>query len=136
MIIHKIPVTGRGCDPSLNLQMPRQARHDRLWGILADNHESQLNTNEKGSAPTGKSLFIMQVCNGAMAMQCLYIIPDLFPGLVLYGSLRRCEAGDRHAERRAGNVVQTYLVAEFHGSRVAAMLAADTAFQIRTGFTT
>jgi hypothetical protein len=37
----------------------------------------------------------------------------------------RGETGDRHAERRAGHIVETVSVAELDGSRVAAMLAAD-----------
>src|SRR5699024_963595 len=36
-------------------------------------------------------------------------------------------------ERATGNVVQTNLVAELYGRRIAAVLAADTALQIRTG---
>src|SRR3984957_6034149 len=45
--------------------------------------------------------------------------------------LRRCKARDRHAERRAGNVVEPDLVAERDRSRVAAVLAADAELELR-----
>lgn len=45
-------------------------------------------------------------------------------------SLRGSEARDGHAVRRAGNVIQTYLVAELDGRRVAAVFAADSAVEI------
>ena len=47
------------------------------------------------------------------------------------GSLSGGEAGDGHAERRAGHVVQANLVAERDGRRIAAVLAADAEFEIR-----
>ncbi len=40
------------------------------------------------------------------------------------------QTGDRHAERRATDVVQTDLVAEHHAGRVAAVLAADADLQV------
>lgn len=43
------------------------------------------------------------------------------------------QAGDRHAVRRARNIVQTDIVAELNGARVAAMLAADAKMNIRAG---
>lgn len=39
---------------------------------------------------------------------------------------------NRHAERRTTHIIQPHLVAELHGRRLTAMLAADTALQIRT----
>lgn len=42
---------------------------------------------------------------------------------------------NRHTERRAGDVVQTNLVAEHHGARIAAVFAADAQLQVRTGLT-
>ena len=53
--------------------------------------------------------------------------------LFLYCSLCRCQTCDRHAERRAGNVIQANIVAELDGSRVAAVLAADTKLDVRAG---
>ena len=49
----------------------------------------------------------------------------LFPSFA-NSCLRRSESCDRNAERRAGNIVQTNLVAELNGRRIAAVLAADT----------
>src|SRR5579884_3452668 len=46
--------------------------------------------------------------------------------------LRRRQAGDRHAERRAAHVVQPDPVAELHRVRLAAVLAADADLQVRT----
>src|ERR1700745_2702491 len=43
------------------------------------------------------------------------------------------ETGDRHAIRRAGDVVQSHLVAESDGRGIAAMFAADAYLQARTG---
>ena len=43
------------------------------------------------------------------------------------------QTGDRHTERRAGNVVQANLVAEHDGRRIAAVLAADAEFDVRAG---
>src|SRR5436190_22117172 len=40
---------------------------------------------------------------------------------------------DRNAERRAADVIETYLTAETDGSWIAAMFAADTDFQTRLG---
>src|SRR5690348_2422117 len=48
--------------------------------------------------------------------------------------LRRSETGDRHAIGRAGNIVQSDLVTEGDGSRIAAVFAANTDLEIRTGF--
>ena len=41
------------------------------------------------------------------------------------------EACDRHAEGRAGNIIKADVVAELDGSRVAAVLTADTAVELR-----
>ena len=46
-----------------------------------------------------------------------------------------CKASDRNAERAAGHVVQTDLVAELDGAGVAAVLAADAEVDLRTGLT-
>ena len=46
---------------------------------------------------------------------------------ILDGSLGGSQTGDGHPEGRAGDVVQTDLVAELNGSRIAAVLTADTA---------
>ena len=54
---------------------------------------------KKGSATTGKSLFIMQVCNGTMAMQCLYVIQDYFPALSFIAA---CAAARRAIGTRKG----------------------------------
>ena len=51
----------------------------------------------------------------------------------LYRSLRGSEAGDGHAERAAGDIVQADLMAELDGGGVAAMLAADAELEVRTG---
>ena len=45
--------------------------------------------------------------------------------------LRRRQAGDRHAERAAADVIQPDLVAELDRVRVAAVLAADADLQVR-----
>ena len=47
--------------------------------------------------------------------------------------LGRSEARDRHAVRRAGDVVESDLVAELDGRRIAAVLAADSAVELRAG---
>jgi hypothetical protein len=47
--------------------------------------------------------------------------------------LGRGEAGDRHAEGRAGDVVQPDLVAEVDDCGVAAVLAADADLEVRLG---
>lgn len=57
----------------------------------------------------------------------------LFIAWHFYVGLRGCEPCDRHAVRRAGNIVQTDLVAELDGRRIAAVLAADAAMQVGTG---
>src|SRR5262249_59017394 len=44
--------------------------------------------------------------------------------------LRRRQAGDRHAERRATHVIQPNLVTELHAVRLAAVLAADADLQV------
>ena len=51
----------------------------------------------------------------------------------LYGSLSGSQTGDRNTERRAGHIVQTHVVAELDGGRVAAVLTADAQAQIRAG---
>ena len=43
------------------------------------------------------------------------------------------QAGDRHAEGRAGHVVQADVVAELDARRIAAVLAADAEVQVRAG---
>ena len=43
--------------------------------------------------------------------------------------MRRCKTRDRHAERRAGDVVQSGIVAELDRARFAAVLAADAALE-------
>jgi len=46
----------------------------------------------------------------------------------------RCrQSGDRHPIRRTGDIVETDLVAEDDAGRLAAMLAADTEFDLRSG---
>ena len=50
-------------------------------------------------------------------------------------SLRRCKSRDRDAERRAGDVGETDVVAELDGRRIAAVFAADTAAHLGTGLT-
>lgn len=53
---------------------------------------------------------------------------DLDLRVVLLDSCLSCaEACDRHAEGRAGNIIKADVVAELDGSRVAAVLTADTA---------
>ena len=52
--------------------------------------------------------------------------------LFLDCSLRRRKSCNRHAERRTAHIIQPHLVAELHGRRLTAMLAADTALQVRT----
>src|SRR5215207_1311212 len=47
--------------------------------------------------------------------------------------VRRREARDRHAEGRAGHVVEPQPVAERHGARLAAVLAADADLEVRPG---
>ena len=42
-----------------------------------------------------------------------------------------CQSCNRYAERRAGDIVQTYLVAELDGSGIAAVLTADTKVDVR-----
>ena len=51
----------------------------------------------------------------------------------LYRSLRGSEAGDGHAERAAGDIVQADLVAELDGHGVAAVLAADAEVDVGVG---
>ena len=48
------------------------------------------------------------------------------------GSLCGGEAGDRNAERAAGDIGQAELMAELDGGRIAAVLAADADVQLRT----
>src|SRR5262245_14667621 len=47
------------------------------------------------------------------------------------GGLRGGEARERHAERRARDVIERELVAERHGGRIAAVLAADPDLELR-----
>ena len=49
------------------------------------------------------------------------------------GSLRSSEAGDGDTERAAGDVVQADIMAELDGGGIAAVLAADTELDVRTG---
>ena len=49
------------------------------------------------------------------------------------GSLRSSEAGDGDTERAAGDVVQADVMAELDGGGIAAVLAADTELDVRTG---
>src|SRR3954467_7727044 len=48
------------------------------------------------------------------------------------GRLCRGQPRDRHPERRAGHVIQSRLVAEANGIRIAAVLTANAEFQVRT----
>ena len=48
-------------------------------------------------------------------------------------SLSSSQTSDRNAEGRAGNVGQANVVAELNRSRVAAVLAADTEFDVGSG---
>src|SRR5579884_2604417 len=48
--------------------------------------------------------------------------------------LRRSQTRYRHAIRRARNVIHPYAIAEFHGTRLPAMFAADADLEIRTSF--
>src|SRR5262245_40843519 len=56
-------------------------------------------------------------------------LPTLRLVLRLERRLRRGEAGDGDAERRAGNVVQADLLTEIDRGRIAAVLAADAELQ-------
>ena len=53
--------------------------------------------------------------------------------LRLGGRAARLQAGDRDAERRAGDVVQAHLVEEVDRLRVAAVLAADAELEVGAG---
>ena len=55
--------------------------------------------------------------------------------LIADGRLRCRQARDRHAEGRAGNVGQADAVAELHGGRIAAVLAADAQLDVGAGLT-
>ena len=55
--------------------------------------------------------------------------------LLLDRCLRRCKPGNRHPERRAAHIVEPLLEAEFDGSRIAALLAADSDLQVAAGRT-
>src|SRR5690348_10622412 len=46
------------------------------------------------------------------------------------------QAGDRHAERAAGHVVQAHVVEEVHGVGVAAVLPADAGLEAGLGLAT
>ena len=52
---------------------------------------------------------------------------------VFYNGLRRRQARDGHAERRAGHIVEAGSVAEFHRGRVAAVFAADAELESGLG---
>src|SRR5688500_18561350 len=49
----------------------------------------------------------------------------------LQSRLRRRQSRDRHAERRAADVVQTHLMAELDRARLTAVLAANPHLQVR-----
>src|SRR5260221_13263771 len=51
-------------------------------------------------------------------------------GLLAERGLRRREPRDRHAERRAGHVVEPDLVAEHNRRRIAAVLTADADLEV------
>jgi hypothetical protein len=72
----------------------------------------------------------------ALALEAQHGIDHVFqharPGdAAILGGLRRREPRDRHAEGRAGDVVEADLLAEGDGGRVAAMLAADAELEVR-----
>src|SRR5207244_5810348 len=52
------------------------------------------------------------------------------PASLAQHRLRRCETRKRHAVRRAAHVVQTELVAELDGLRLAAVLAANAELDV------
>ena len=54
------------------------------------------------------------------------------PARLFYSRLRCREACDRDTERRATHVVQAQVVAEFHRTGIASVLAADPDLEIRT----
>ena len=57
----------------------------------------------------------------------------LLIGLFPESRLRRSKAGNRHAEGRAGHIVEPDLVTEFDGVRVSSVLAANTQFDVLAG---
>ena len=66
-------------------------------------------------------------------MFCLRYCVNFLLARIADGSLRRSKTSDRYTERRAGNVGEANVVAELDGSRVAAVLAADTKLDVRAG---
>src|SRR2546427_1285779 len=50
--------------------------------------------------------------------------------LLLECGLSRGETGDRHAERRAGHVIQAHVVTELHRRRLAAVLSTDADLEL------
>src|SRR3989441_10446878 len=52
------------------------------------------------------------------------------PPLLLECCLSRGETGDRHAERRAGHVIQARVVTELHRRRLAAVLSTDADLEL------
>src|SRR5690606_23077980 len=69
--------------------------------------------------------------SGARAAGCLLAGPRRLPRLDR--RLRRGQPRNRHAERRAGDVVEPGRVAEAHARRIAGVLAADADLEIRPG---
>ena len=68
-----------------------------------------------------------------VGLSLLYAALKLCLVLIANRSLSGGEAGDGYAERAAGHVVQTDLVAELDGGRIAAVLAADAEVQVGAG---
>src|SRR5690242_8125181 len=62
------------------------------------------------------------------------IASRLAGGLLAERGLRSRKARDRHAERRAGHVVEPRLVAERHRGGIAAVLTADADLQLLSDF--
>ena len=68
------------------------------------------------------------VCRKSMIEFLLLRLFLFYDALSVKRSLCRSQSCDRNAERGAGHVVEPYAVAEFNCRRIAAVLAADTAF--------
>lgn len=67
-------------------------------------------------------------------MFCLRYCVNFLLARIADGSLLPQQGrADRYTERRAGNVGEANVVAELDGSRVAAVLAADTKLDVRAG---
>src|SRR5213594_1395054 len=47
--------------------------------------------------------------------------------------LRRCQSRDRHTVRRTAHIVESHLITKLDRWRIAAVLAADSDFELRTG---